>query len=569
MRRYCLSWHLKKKYIDVLEAEEGVRHKVWGDALTICLVYPNLYRVGMSNLGFQTIYRLLNQSQSILCERAFLPDPEDWHFFSQGDRLFSLESQRSLDEFDFVAFSVSFENDYPNILKILDLARIPLLSSERSAKDPLIFCGGIAVTLNPEPLANFFDFFLLGEAEGIFPVFLPIMHQILRGKTNRDECFLSLQRDVPGVYVPRFYKVTYGDDQTIASVDPIHPSLPPQIRKVTAESLNVFLTEQALFSQNTEFGAMHLTEVNRGCNRGCRFCAAGYIYRPARFRSMKTLEPSIHRGIERKRSIGLIGTAVSDHPELPAICHAILRNGGKIAIGSLRADRIDRDIAHILHKAGVETVSIAPEAGSQRLRNLIGKGLTEEDILKAADLLIDHHISNLRLYFLIGLPTEMDADIDAIIHMVWKIQHRIRRQWDGLRRFRRITLSVNQFIPKAATPFQWFPLEDIQIVRKRIQVIKSAFRRDPTVRVIHDVPKWNYLQALLSLGDRRIGAVLLTAHNFGGDWSKAYRETLVNTDFFVYRQKKIAETLPWDFIDYGVSKAFLRKEFERALSKSG
>ncbi|MGD0276430.1 MAG: radical SAM protein, partial [Syntrophales bacterium] len=230
------------------------------------------------------------------------------------------------------------------------------------------------------------------------------------------------------------------------------------------------------------------------------------------------------------------------------------------------ADRINDDIADILHQTGIESVSIAPEAGSQRLRNVINKGLTEEDILEAAEVLAAHDILNLRLYFLVGLPTETDEDVMEIVNLVKGLQHNIRRRWKGARRFHRIMLSINQFIPKAATPFQWHPLEDIRIVRKRIQEIEVTFRHDSTVRVIHDVAKWNYLQALLSLGDRRVGSILLAAHRLGGNWPRAYREVPINPDFFVYRMKGADEIFPWDFIDHGVSKSLLLKEYERALT---
>jgi radical SAM superfamily enzyme YgiQ (UPF0313 family) len=558
---------LKKKYTNLLDAEEGARCKIWGEPLTICLVYPNVYRTGMSNLGFQTVYTLFNDSLFIICERAFLPDPEDEQAFASGKpALFSLESQRSLSDFDCIAFSISFENDYPNILKILDFAGIGLLSRDRTKRSPIIFCGGVAVTLNPEPLADFCDFFLLGEAEAIVPYFIPVIHRCLSGGMDREECLYHIQREVPGAYIPKFYIITYGDDQTISAMTPTDSLLPARINKGSAANIQVFLSEQSLFTAGMEFGKMFLTEISRGCNRGCRFCAAGYIYRPARFRTMETLAPSYRKGIERGRAIGLIGTAVSDHPELLTICRSILHDGGAFAIGSLRADRINDDIADILHQTGIESVSIAPEAGSQRLRNVINKGLTEEDILEAAEVLAAHDILNLRLYFLVGLPTETDEDVMEIVNLVKGLQHNIRRRWKGARRFHRIMLSINQFIPKAATPFQWHPLEDIRIVRKRIQEIEVTFRHDSTVRVIHDVAKWNYLQALLSLGDRRVGSILLAAHRLGGNWPRAYREVPINPDFFVYRMKGADEIFPWDFIDHGVSKSLLLKEYERALT---
>jgi radical SAM superfamily enzyme YgiQ (UPF0313 family) len=560
-----MSWKQKKRCLDLLAGEEGWSRKVWGEALTVCLAYPSPYRTGMSNLGFQTVYALINSRGDCLCERAFLPEPGEEPRPGEGETLLSLESQRPLRDFDIVAFSLSFENDYPRILEMLEMAGISLASAGRGEGDPLVMAGGIAVTLNPEPLADFFDLFLLGEGEAALPAFLALAVPLLRQLPR--EAFLDrVQRQVAGAYVPRFYRVTSDADGRITAREPLDPAYPERIARPWAPDLDAFATEQVITTAATEFGSLFPTEVSRGCLRGCRFCAAGFVCRPMRFRSAETLAASFRRGLEKRETIGLLGTAVSDHPDLVPLCRAILASGGKAAIGSLRLDRFNAEVAALLKKSGVETLSLAPEAGSQRLRDVIRKGITEEEIFSAVEKLIDCDMVQIRLYFMVGLPTETDGDADAIVRLVKGMEHHARRHSQGKKGFRRLTLSVNQFIPKAGTPFQWHPLEETAVVKRRIRRIVDGLKGDKAVRVTHDLPKWNYIQALLSLGDRTVGQLLTAVHRRGGNWANAFREVNVNPDFYVYRRKETEEILPWDFIDRGVERSLLVEEYRRALS---
>jgi radical SAM superfamily enzyme YgiQ (UPF0313 family) len=564
-----MNWKQNKKLSILLAQERGYIKKVWGTFNTVCLAYPNYYRTGMSNLGFQTVYQIFNEQPSFLCERVFLPAAGDEAEFAAGGADFvSMENQKPVTEFDILAFSLSFENDYPHILKMLELAGIPLPASGRSEDHPLVIGGGIAATINPEPLADFFDLFILGEAEQTLPTFARMFEEARSSGIRRRDMLIQMQKMLPQAYVPGLYEVKYRADSKIKAVEAVVPGLPKRMKILPLKDIDAFCTEEIISAPQTEMEDMYLVEVNRGCFRHCRFCAASFIYRPARFRSYKQITGAIDRGLQKKKKIGLVGTAVSDHQDLTKICEYILAKDGRAGIGSLRVDQIDETVASLLKANGVETVALAPEAGSQRLRDLLHKGITEEDILHSAELLLKNEISNLRLYFMIGLPTEEDNDIEAIITLAKKIQHQALLSSRGKKKFRRITLSINQFIPKPATPLQWCALADVNNVGKKIKKIVNAFGREKQFQVIHDVPKWNYVQALLSLGDRRVGEILIWVHRLGGNWAQAMKEVNVNADFYVYRQKQFDEILPWDIVDLGTSKKSLVSECRKALAGS-
>ncbi len=561
-----MNWREKKKYEALLAREQGFEKKVWGTCHTVCLAYPNVYRIGMANLGFQTVYRIFNALPSFLCERVFLPPAGDDAEFAAGAAgTVSLENRKPISDFEILAFSISFENDYPSVLKMLDIGGIGLRAKDRSDAQPLVIGGGIALTLNPEPLAQFFDVFILGEAEDVLPKFAGVYSEGLRIGLDRKALLVHLQKTIPGLYVPSLYAVHYFPGGKIQDILPTQEGLPDRIRISPVKDISAFPTAEVVSTPDSEMADMFLVEVNRGCPHFCRFCAAAYVYAPPRFRSYEKIVPVIDHGLLLKNKIGLVGTAVSDHPDLVNICRYIVEQDAEAGVGSLRIDQIDEAMVDMLEGCGIETVALAPEAGSQRLRDLTRKGIATDDILRAVKLLIEKDIANLRLYFMVGLPTETDEDIEAIIELAKKIQHTALGHTQGKKKFRRLTLSINQFIPKPRTPLQWCALADVQDVGKRIKRIVHAFRQDKQINVIADVPKWNYVQALLSLGDRRVGDILLAVHRLNGNWMKALRETDINADFYVYRERDLDEFLPWDLLEVGLPKKHLIKEYRKAL----
>jgi radical SAM family uncharacterized protein len=555
-----MSRKLKEKIDALLAVERGTIYKAHGTDVEIALAYPNTYHVGMSNLGVHQIYAILNRRVDTACERVFLPDKEDIdEYIKTGTKLFSLESKRAMKEFDILAFSVSFEHDYLNILEILRLSGISTLKRDRNDDDPLVILGGICSFFNPEPLADFIDVVIAGEGEEVVNEFIDAYRQN-RGKGRLD--MLRALNRTPGVYVPEFYDVVYNDDGTIRERKVIDPSAPDRIVKRTVKDINRTPAATVILTQNTEFSDMFLSEMTRGCGRHCRFCMAGYIYLPPRNLSTEKAVEKARKADDLCGKIGLVGAALSDYPNINDICSAI---DGGISVSSLRADSVGEALIDRLAKSGHKTISIAPEAGSERLRRVINKGVTEEDIFRSADMIFGHGIPNLKLYFILGLPTETQEDVDAIITLAKKVREVQLTHARPAGRIGRITLSLNSFVPKPFTPFQWEPMEHVERLNKKQRYLEKAVRNIGNMNIIHDLPKWEYIQALLSRGDRRIGSLIKTAHEKNGDWKSAARELKTHTDFYVTRRRAFSELLPWDFIDIGVRKDYLRNECERAL----
>lgn len=538
----------------------------WGHRWPVALVYPNVYEVGMSNLGFQAVYHLLNRHPDLTCERAFLPPGDLWPEYQRtGTPILSLESQRPLTDFAAIAFALPYEADYPQILKILDQAKVPLLADERGPNLPIVVGGGVTAFLNPEPLAPFLDAFFLGEGEGQVDNFFQFLATGWKSGQDRSQLLRELAAQQPGAYVPAGYRPEYQDDGTLAAFIPA-PGFPAQVKAIHPADLDGHPCYSRLIAPASEFGQMFLVEVGRGCGRGCRFCAAGFIYRPPRQRSQAELARQIEIGLEQRHKIGLMGAAVSDHPAIHDICRQVVTAGGQLGISSIRADSTDRELFDLLARGGIKTIALAPEAGSERLRWVINKGLTEAQLTTAVINLYQAGIPYLRLYFMVGLPTETREDVQDIARLVKRLKHAMVKSSQGRKRLAGITVSLHSFVPKPFTPFQWAPLLNLPELKDRIQLVKRQLKGSSQVRVHADLPKWAYVQALLARGDRRVAQMLLAAHRAGGNWTAALRHSPLNPDFFVLRPRSPEELFPWDFIDHGVQKAYLWEEYQRALA---
>jgi len=555
-------------YRERLAREKGTVRKDWGGRISIALVYPNYYRVGMSNLGFQVVYHLINSKENAVAERAFLPEDQEMAIYRETRKdLLSLESQSPLQKFDIVAFSLSFENDYPNILKILHLGKIPLLSQDRDDSHPFIMAGGITTFLNPEPLASFFDFFLLGEAEANLDTFLEVFADIRHSHDSRREILKILARNMKSLYVPSFYHLNYSKDGTIESMEPTESLIPERVEAATQGAPDLPVNTSTIVTPETEFADRVLIELGRGCGRSCRFCAAGYVYRPPRIHAESKLLSRLNDVLEECDRVGLLSASISDIPGIEKITGLIIEKEGNFSVSSLRADSLTQDLLNHLKMVGQKTLAIAPEAGSERLRRVINKHLTLDQITSTVRLIARTGEFTLRLYFLIGLPTETRGDVTQILDLVKSIKHQVIKESSTRGRIGQIKLSVNCFVPKPFTPFQWFPMESVSVLKEKQKLLKKAVAKEGGVKVNFDVPKWAYVQSLFSMGDRRVGSMLLLSHEHDGDWSRAFRFSEINPDFFVHRPKGLDEILPWDFIDHGIHKEFLIKEYKLALKE--
>src|SRR6267378_2848239 len=556
-----MSWKLKKKALALLAAEQGTVYRDWGGRVSIALVYPNTYAVGMSNLGFQTIYRHLNELPDVVCERVFLPEPADLEEMRRTSTPpQSLESQRPLTDFKLIGFSVTYEGDYVNVLRLLELAGIPLRAVERRAHDPLILMGGVCAFSNPEPIAPFMDFIVVGEGEELVG---ELMQAYREGYRER-ETFLDGLVGLEGIYIPERHDVSYADDGSVADVKP-RQGAPAVVSKRRLKQVDAFRTIAAVKTPNAEYGHMALLEVGKGCGRGCRFCLEGQVYRPVRHRSVAALSATIAElAAQGEKRIGLVGACVSDYPWLGELLKVVEDNGMELSISSLRADSLTDDLVASLARGGHRTLTMAPEAGTERLRRVIRKSISDDQLMTACDLVRAHGIPNLKTYFMIGQPTETVGDVEAIPDLAGRMLERLRVLDPTGRPFGRLTLSVSSFVPKPWTPFQWAPFDGAESLQAKLEIIKRGVRRFSNVRVLHENPREAALQALLARGDRRVADFLELAASYDGDWRRALREWDGDADFYATRRRSPDERLPWDHFDVGVKKAGLIREWERA-----
>ncbi len=526
-----MSWQYRKELKKTLAQEKGYVVKNHAGNISVALVYPNTYSIGMSNLGFQKIYSTLNQLDYVVCERAFLPSREDISSLKETkSSLISLESQKELHKFDVVAFSITFEMDYLNVLEILRLSRIPLMTDNRTNKDPILVAGGICPTFNPEPIANFIDMAVIGEGEEVVK---EIMESFKENKNSLKQNNLSkILSGIEGVYIPEKNK---------------QPKL--KIKKRFLKNLDQFPTSTPIVTDQTIFGDMFLIEVGKGCKMKCRFCEAGYICMPVRNYSKETILNEVQKGKIYRNKIGLVGSAICDHPEIGSILKELHQQGLEFSVSSLRLNHISHNILKYLALGGCKTIAAAPEAGSERLRKSINKQLSKKKLFDSIRMIAESGIQNLKLYYIIGLPGETDEDIQGIIREVKSIKH-LFNEIRGKRELSRflLTISVNAFVPKPMTPFQREPMDDIKSLKAKLKILKTGFKSIKKTKLIYDVPKWAFIQALLSRGDRKVGDLLCKVIERNGDWFKAMRELNLNPEFYVYRKYSEKEALPWDFL---------------------
>ena len=546
----------------LLAKEVGYVRKPHGGRLRVALAFPNTYFVGMSNLGFQTVYRLFNAEDGIVCERVFLPPKSEIAALkTSGASLVTVESQTLVRDFDILAFSVSFEWDYTNVLTMLRLAGIPARADQRTHHDPMVMIGGAVTFVNPEPLALFADVIAAGEGEALIPPLL----DAFREASDRDDLLQRLVQS-RGYYVPSFYDVHYRESGSIERFEPkAGTGAPAVVRKAalkTTEAVDPPVT--SIFTPDTEFGSRFLVEVVRGCANLCRFCWAGYNYLPVRsFPKDRILE--LARQARRYSSrAGLVSIALCDHPDIEEILTSLVDMGYSISPASLRLDDLTPQILDLLRASGERTVTIAPEVGSDRLRRVVNKTITNDEILAATEMIFAAGMENLKLYYMIGIPTETDDDLVAIRDQILQMRDIMMRHAKGRGHVGRIVGSVNPLVPKPGTAYQWLPMEDDVSIDRKIKRLRELTSDIENVYFNIKSERHSFYQALLSLGDRRVAPAIEAAERNGGNWRAAVKEAGVDADFYVFRDRSADPVLPWDIIDGGMKESFFRAEMAKA-----
>jgi radical SAM superfamily enzyme YgiQ (UPF0313 family) len=556
------QWQQREQAKALLAKEVGYVRKPHAGRLRVALAFPNTYFVGMSNLGFQTVYRLFNAEDGIVCERAFLPPKSEVAALkNSGASLVTLESQTLVRDFDVLAFSVSFEWDYTNVLTMLRLAGIPARADERTHHDPLVVIGGAVTFVNPEPLALFADVIAAGEGEALIPALLDAFNQA----SDRDDLLQRLTQ-ARGYYVPSFYDVHYRETGTIDRFEPKPGTgAPAVVRKAalkTTEAVDPPVT--SIFTPDTEFGSRFLVEIVRGCANLCRFCWAGYNYLPVRSFPKERILELAEAARPYSAKAGLVSIALCDHPDIEEILTGLAAMGYSISPASLRLDDLTPTLLDLLRASGERTVTIAPEVGSDRLRRVVNKTVTNDEILAAAEMIFESGMENLKLYYMIGIPTETDDDLVAIRDQVLQLRDIMMRHAKGRGHVGRIVGSVNPLVPKPGTAYQWLPMEDDASIDRKIKRLRSLTADIENVYFNIKSERSSFYQALLSLGDRRVAPAIEAAERNGGNWRAAVKEASLDADFYVFRDRSEDPVLPWDIIDGGMKDSFFRAEMAKA-----
>lgn len=541
-------------------------------SLRVHLVYPNTYHVGMSSLGYQTVLGLFSRQPQVTVERCFMPSDRQGR--AEAGKPVTLESGRLLSDCDLLCASLSFEGDYLNFLGMLRACGLLFENPETRAEaaqqgrydHPLILAGGTAVTLNPEPLADFLDLVALGEAEELVPEIVRLLCAVRSAEPGRRELLEKLSL-IDGVYVPALHKVRYRDEGPVAAFE----SEVRRARRRFVADISKHPACSLILTPHTEFSSMFLAETGRGCEMGCRFCAAGYIYRPVRRQKTEVLSGRLSRGMQHTRTVGLMGAAVSAHRSVTDLVRQVSKEGGRASLSSLMSQKVTADLSDELAAGGQKTVALAPEAATERLRFAVGKRVSDAQILTAASRLSRSGIRRLKLYFMVGLPTEERQDIEAIPDLVAAVLGAASLDGDG--KTVSVEVSLAPFVPKAWTPFQWEPVMDRKELEWRVDYVRNSLRTIANASIDSESVRETVLQALLSRGDRRVGRLLYAACQQGRDWkwlvAHSDRELVASVpavDFYVFRRIPFDEVLPWEIMDAGIDRALLRREAERARS---